>query len=994
MPQIYSSNHLEQLCQTLASHLQEPPADVFAKEVIITQSAGMESWLKHGLTSRNTILANFSFQNQDGFLAEIHQLLFGERPKNNHDSLKYGLYDLLADPAFAEAFPDVAAYYEGDSLRRFQLAGKIADLFDQYQLYRPEMVSGWNQGTRSAQNEAEAWQMWLWQRLHIEARAEIRDRIFQKMDEEEALIRNTFPSVSLFGITVYTNFHLEFFRKLALITRVRFYVCLPTDRQPYENDLLLAFGTKAAELAGMFDLSGFTPVENPANTSLARLQNQILTNETTFPGEVDDTIQASACYTPAREVECLYNYLLDLLDKDRSLNPADIMVMATDIDKYAPYVRAVFHNAPVSIPFQVSGASATSDDTIVAALGLILRFGDDDFTSEKVVSLLEQKRISQRFGIGDTGYIRSVVRKANIRFGLENRKEDDTVYVGWKYGLDKILLGYAMLTEEEFPISEDLALYPFKDTEASASYDLFRLKHFVETLHSVTAAQREERTLADWKNWLFAEVIDPMVYRDDFSKDDRTELTSIYRSLSFTDRLDYGQPVPFRVFMAELDKRLFAEPRTIRLNTGRVTVSSPVPVRGIPFRVVCFLGLDNGVFPRQDRFQGYDLLREEYRAGDRSKKEADKYLFLDTLMAARERLYLSYTGLSVRDNTPIPPSIALDILFQSLGEPDLAVRQPLHGFSPQYQPENQRLFTYLYGGETGEFPTAGNRPEPFSSVSVYSFVKFFENPVAWYFNNILGIRYDVTDDTLPETELIEPDSLQKWQVKKEMAGILDQEELYTYRTRCIREGLLPLKSLGQVTFDQYNEEIADVREGLRSLAGDTPERAVAIDLDIDGMRISGPVSRVFDRDYLALSLSKSKEKEWIRAFLQSLLLFAAGSIDRARMIQHDGNILELPVFGKSDARTRIGSLLDFFRRGMEQPLKFSLAATRPPAGKPFDAAWVMSVLQTQAKGNDRGVPPDPYMEVLLSEGYFDPLTEPDLEDIRQVAVLLNLNELP
>lgn len=159
MSQIYSSNRLEQLCQTLASHLQKPPADVFAKEVIITQSAGMESWLKHGLTSRNTILANFSFQNQDGFLSEIHQLLFGERPKNNHDSLKYGLYDLLADPAFAEAFPDVAAYYAGDSLRRFQLAGKVADLFDQYQLYRPEMVSGWNQGTRSAQNEAEAWQM-------------------------------------------------------------------------------------------------------------------------------------------------------------------------------------------------------------------------------------------------------------------------------------------------------------------------------------------------------------------------------------------------------------------------------------------------------------------------------------------------------------------------------------------------------------------------------------------------------------------------------------------------------------------------------------------------------------------------------------------------------------------------------------------------------------------------------------------------------------------
>lgn len=993
MERIYSSNSLEKLCQTLAHHLQEPPADVFAREVIITQSAGMASWLKTSLTGHNGILANFSFQNQDGFLSEVYQLLFGERPKNNSDLLKYRLFDLLGDSGFAGEFPDVAAYFEGNMQRKFQLAGKITDLFDQYQLYRPEMVAGWSEGTLATPNQSEAWQQWLWQRLDIDSRSDIRERLFQKMDEEQALLRSMFPSVSLFGITVFTSFHHGFFRKLAEITRVDFYICLPTHQPTYQNDLLQAFGTKAAELAQLFDLSGYLPVENNGGTSLARLQNQILNNETSFTGEVDASIQVNACYTPAREAEVLYNYLLGLLDKDRSLTPADILVLATDIDKYAPFVKAVFNNAPVKIPIQVSGASATSDDTIVSAVEMILRHGEEDMTSEKVVSLLEQKRIRQRFGIEDSTYIRSVVRKANIRFGMENRKGDDTVYVGWKYGLDKILLGYAMLTDEEFAIDDDLALYPFRDTEASASHDLFRLRHFVEILHATIEAQREERTLAEWKDWLFAEVIDRMVYRDDFSKDDRSELSSVYRSLAFTDRIEYDQKIPFAVFQDELQKRLFSKSRETRLNTGRVTVSPPVPVRGLPFRVICFLGLDNGVFPRHDRFQGFDLLGEEYRAGDRSKKEADKYLFLDTLMAAREKLFLSYIGISAKDNTAIPPSIVVDTLLQYLGQPDLAVKHPLHGYSPRYQPGNERLFTFLYGGESDEFKATANRPEPMDSVSAYSFVKFFENPVAWYFNNILGIRYEETDDTLPETELITPDSLQKWQVKKDLAVIDGQYNLETYKEKCIKEGLLPLKSLGDLTFRQYNEEIAGIREVLRKLAEGTPERSVAIDLDVDGMRIAGPIPRVFGRAYIATALSRSPEKEWTRAFLHSLLLFAAGSIDRATMVRSDGTVQDLAYFSPRDAKERITGLLSFFRRGMDLPLKFSLTAACPPAKTPFNAEWVMKAFKQQAAGNDFGLPPDPYMQVLMREGYFDVVTEDDLTDIRTLAGLLYLNEI-
>ena len=681
MYNLYTSNRLESLCQTLAENIRRSEHGVFGKEVIITQSAGMNAWLKTELAQRNGVFSNFAFENQDGFFSEIYQLLFKQRLQNDLDTLKYKIYDFLGNTAFKDTFSEVASYYENNELRRFQLSAKIADLFDQYQLYRPEMLGKWERAELSTENAAEKWQQWLWSKLNTDSRSKISGKIFDQLESQKDLIQKSYPEISLFGISVYTRFHLDFFKELAKYTRVNFYLCLPTDQLQFKNELLISFGAKAGELARMFDVKDFATVESEADSLLSRIQHQIIHNDTTLEWKEDDSLQINSCYTPVREVECLYNYLLDLFEKDRGLKPGDVLVMTTDINKYAPYVKAVFRNAPVNIPFQISGAANNSDDTLTAALEQIMNLKEEDLTSEKVISLLEQKRIKKRFQIEDTDYIRAVVNRANIRFGSENRIEDDTRYVSWKYGLEKILLGYAMLTDEEYPVGNDLTLYPFKDTEASGSYDLFRLKAFFSALESLVKTQKEARSLFDWKLFLFNEVLDKMVYSDDSEKDDRAELSSIYRALSFIDKLESDEKVPFALFLEELKTRLFTESRDSRLNTGRVTISSPIPVRGIPYKVICFLGLNNDIFPRKDQFMGFDLLGEEYREGDRNKKETDKFLFLDTLLAAKENLYLSYIGQSVKDNTEIPPSIVVDTLMDYLGSDRIAVKHPLHGFS-------------------------------------------------------------------------------------------------------------------------------------------------------------------------------------------------------------------------------------------------------------------------------------------------------------------------
>lgn len=996
---IYSSNHPEDLCQKLCGNIAQAGENIFDREIIVTQTAGMSVWLKTEISRIIGVFANFSIMNQDSVMDDISLLLFGTKPKNNKDIIRHKVYTLLDHESFKTDFTDVAQYYKDSEIRRIQLAARIADLFDQYQLYRADVIRLWSDDKLAGlPAESERWQQWLWKRLNIESREKSRDLLIKTMRENTDLVRSRFKRISLFGISIFTGFHLEFFRELSEIIQVDFYICLPTDNKSFHNELLLSYGSKVSELISMVEEKlgkfEFHAVKNVGEVSLIKLQDQILNNSNELDFIDDGSLLINSCFTPAREVECLYNYLLDLFDKDRSLKPGDVLVMTTDINKYSPFLKAVFKNPPVKIPYWISGTSNNSEDTIVSAIEQILKFTDEDFTSEKVISLLEQKRIKQRFRVSDCDYIRSVVRKANIRFGRENRAEDDTRYVSWKYGLEKIILGYAMLTESEFLACEDLTVFPFRDAEASQSHDLLRLKAFVEILESVIDSEGIIRTMIEWKDFLFKEVVEKMIYYDDFSKTDREELSSIYRALSYITSQDFEEKVPFPVFLDELNAKLFTESGEMKLNTGNVTVSAPVPVRGIPFKVICFLGLDNDVFPREDHFMGFDLLGVEYQEGDRNKKETDKYLFLDTILSAREKLYLSFIGHNVKDNSEIPPSIVVDTLLEYAGCGSILSQHPLHGFSSQYNMNAAgRHFTFLYGAKPTGFNPKEPDPKAFDEIPVYSFMKFFEHPSEWYFNNVLGIYHEKDEHTLPETELFGLGHLEKWQIRNDLVHAKD-ENIQSYIEKSIKEGNLPLKNLGRLVSEEILEDISDIRSQYLSRTDGKEERPVLIDFNIENVRFTGTVEGVFGNMLINLVFSDRLVHQ-VRTYLRTLMLCAQGEIRSSIIIGKGGNVKEMPVMDPEESKTEIKKLLSYFIKGTKAPLKFTVNSTKPPSkAEGISVESILRSIESDARGNRNIKPPiepDKYLSALLEEGYFKKFDESDFEEFKNIALLLRLN---
>ncbi len=1012
MDGIYCSNRLEDLCKKLADNIKKSSDGIFKKDVIITQTTGMNVWLKTELAKQSGVFANFEFQNQDGFFKGIYKLLFNESLKNNFDTIKYKIFDLLNNTDFINEYNDVAEYYKDNDLRRFHLAEKIADLFDQYQLYRPEMIEEWSKGGTVIGNQSEKWQRWLFNELKIYSKEQIKKELIKSLADNQKVIKETYPQISLFGITIYTKFHLEFFKKLAEYTNVNFYLCVPAKENEFRNDLLESFGNKSKELIDMFNFKDCNQdieiIKNSNNTLLATIQQQIAANSINSRLHDDDSIQINSCHTPIREAECLYNYLLDLFEKDHDLNPKDILVITTDINKYATFIKAVFMNAAVKIPFQVSGAANNSDDSIIAALEQILSFTEEDFTSEKVISLLEQKRIKQNFQVEDCNYIRSVVRKANIRFGINNLSEDDTRYVSWEYGLEKILLGYAMLTDDEYHVEDGITLYPFKDSEASASFDLLKLKAFVKKLEFILNEQTKQKTLAEWKKFLIEEVLDSLIYHDDFNKNDRAEIASIKRILSFVDNLVLDKELPFLIFLDELKSKLFAESRESKLNTGRVTISSPIPVRGIPYKIICFLGLNNDTFPRKDSFMGFDLLGTEYRMGDRNKKETDKNLFLETILAARERLYLSYIGQSVKDNTEIPPSIVLDTLMDYMGKEvskKILVKHPLHGFSKAYQkPDDPRMFTYLYADKPTGFDVVAPEQKNFEEISVYSFVRFFENPVEWYFNEILGVHYKENDDTIDEMELFELDALQKWHVKTKLLNLKGKAETDSFIKKGIKEGQLPLKNLGHTTVDDLSTEIYELKTKYNELTSGKEEKSVLVDVNVPGERkIKGTINNIFERKYIAYAFSDTP-KYMVRAYLNALLLFLQNEIDSFSFIFLKNKQIHTEEFAKiyfDEAVQKLKQLMIYFNAGITNPLKFT-----PDAAKRIKKKEkVENIFKKEADGDENAsIPANRCVKNLFEEGYFedfniesfsennfDPMVydETRFDEIKNIAKLFN-----
>ncbi|OEF25873.1 exodeoxyribonuclease V subunit gamma [Vibrio rumoiensis] len=391
--------------------------------------------------------------------------------------------------------------------------------------------------------------------------------------------------------------------------------------------------------------------------------------------ENDTTLQLHICHSPMREVEVLHDRLLAMFDADPTLKPRDIIVMVADINAYSHAIQAVFGNAPGErfIPFSISDRSVDQENPILQAFMRLLSLPRRRCQASEILELLEVPAVMSRFGMDDKEFERVSlwVQQVGIRWGLDEntsldlslpRQQQNT----WLFGIERMLLGYAM--PEELGLFEcgDEIIAAFDEVQGMDAELAGKLAEFVRALQVYRDRLSHTHTFNTWQNYLL-ELLEDFFVVD---LEGEVVLGSIRQCLhQLSEQLKdaaIGTNEEFspKVLEQYLQNHLSNARVSQRFLAGQVNFCTLMPMRSIPFKAVCLLGMNDGLYPRTVAPEGFDLINGRTRAGDRSRRDDDRYLFLEALLSAQQYLYISYVGRSIQDNSEQEPSVLVAELLE------------------------------------------------------------------------------------------------------------------------------------------------------------------------------------------------------------------------------------------------------------------------------------------------------------------------------------------
>ncbi len=1028
MLHVHHSNRMERLRDRLIEVTERPLANPLAPETIVVQHLGMGRWLALALARHHGIAANLHFPFPASFVWEMFTRTLTDVPDTSafdRDVLTWRIMALLADSLEQPGFEAPRHYLGGgDALKRYQLARRIADVFDQYLVYRPDWIENWEAGTESH------WQAQLWRAVVTgsdgQHRASLLRRFIARCDRGEIDPASLPERISVFGISSLPPAYLETFARLGELVEVHLFVLNPcvtywgdvideralarlrarwrrtgrTDASQYYapgHPLLASTGRLLRDFLDLLhacpcaDDDAFEPPDHA--DMLGLLQADMLMLQDRADGVAgaepvleiapdDDSIQIHACHTPLREVQVLHDRLLAMFAADPTLQPQDIVVMMPRVEDYAPFIHAVFGAAPAErrIPWSIADRTLAATHPLVQVFLRLLALPSSRFQASEVLGILEVPAVLRCFRLDAAAFerIRDWVAGAGIRWGLDGATRarsglpelaDNT----WRFGFSRLLLGYAMpapATGRERLFHGHL---PYPDIEGSEAVWLGQLQSFLIALDHHRRALGTAHTPADW----VAVVNDLLSLFQPADESETLALQSIRDAIGAVAEnarlAAFEEPLTLDVVREELQTRL-TEPRGgHRFLTGRVTFCAMMPMRSVPFRVVCLIGMNDADFPRRQIPLGFDRMAQAPRPGDRSRRGEDRMLFLEALLSARQRLYISHVGRSVRDNTPKLPSVLvselMDTLERGFRHPDrplrehLRIEHPLQPFNAAYfGTGDARLFSYADEWEAGARALQGEPVQPpfvstplpppeeaLRQVSLASLIRFFKNPARAFLRQRLGIHLDRPEDAIDDDEAFAIDGLRAYACKQQLLRhLLDgigSDDCY----RIMRAaGDLPMGPFGRQVFDGYHALAEPMIERLQPYL-DQPQDALDIDLGLGRFRLTGSIGGLTAHGLVHYRLTRVKAGDRLALWLTHLALNAAAEAQPSRHFGED-TALTLRPLETGAAREQLLTLLEAWWRGLHEPLPFFPGTSLAYAGKIAKGQDAAAALDSAVRG--------------------------------------------
>jgi exodeoxyribonuclease V gamma subunit len=914
---LYHAPDLETLGELATSLLATPMREPFAPALVVVPSQGMGRWLTLELARKQGIAMQLEVQLPAKFVWDLSRLALGQLPEQSAFSpstLSWRLYDWLCEPANLAEAPRLAHYLEGgDERRRLSLASKIADVFDHYLLYRDDWLAAWERNELQELGPDEAWQALLWRELTRDGhphRARLLEELLRRL-YDPAPIAGLPERLLVFGISSLPSHHLRVLEGLARHTEVVIFALNPCReawgeirdirelaRQPelspddwyldVGHPLLASLGKQGrdffdslfslASSEGSQEIGLYSEDEDLHDSSLLQaLQNDILRLRTRQPDERlllredDRSLELHIAHSPLREVEILHDQLLARFAADGQLTPDQVVVLTPDIERYAPYIEAVFapREGVPRIPFSLADRSLRAEIPLLEAFLNLLALPDSRFAAEEILAWLEQPAIAARAGIEgeDLPLLRDWLREAGVRWGRDGAHREqlglpaDAAFT-WRQGLDRLLLGFAappQLAGLGAPLLG--ASWPLDALEGGRGQLLGRLAGFVERLAALAQSLQRPRPLAEWAETLQG-LIDALF--DEREAGDTLLLLSKACAALKEQATASGieRPIELALIRQQLTAALEQGSAASGFLTGAVTFCTMVPMRSLPFRLVCLLGLDDGALPRRTPAAGFDLIGQKPRRGDRARRLDDRYLLLETLLSARSGLYLSYVGRDPRSNAELPPSVLVSELLDTIdltavthagpASARITHQHPLQPFAPgNFAGARQAGFAAPWFRAAQRLSQAVQAPQPFASaldapdadwltIEPSQLIHCFKHPARYLLEQRLGLRLAQGEEALAgdepfSVEWTSQHGLRQLALQAIERGWSEGEE----RAVAAASGWLPVGELGQAHWGQIRGPIRAFAPTLFDERPDDAPQPLLVDIQLAGVRIHG-----------------------------------------------------------------------------------------------------------------------------------------------------------
>lgn len=986
---LYHGNDLDVLAGVLASELARHDAglDPLVPDTILIPQPSMRRWLQNTLARTHGIAANLHFLTPGEFVREALAANLGDDDAAVADAaqLRWRLWDRLGDASLrrAPALAPLRPLLDGAMPERaaWNLAGDVALAFEKYQAWRRDWLLDWDRGAQPGDWQAELWRQATRGGGHHRG-IRLTDYLSRFGEGGDAIPAGLPRRLFAFCCQNVSPDVLRVIASQARAGTLHFFFVSPVERwwgdlqtarerlreapddcfaADEENPFLRANGAAGRDFVRLlfsyevthpsWEQAIYVPPDPDTRTGLLHhMQRDLLARrapEATLPMQVRDvSLQFHRCHTRLREVQVLHDRLRALLDADPTLHPRDIAVLTPDIDRYAPDIHAVFgalQGDRRHIPYAIADGSALAAHPLIDTFLRVLALPESRFATSEVLELLAQPAVAERFGLdaGDLDALRTWLHDAGARWALDARHRaahdapPEPAYT-WAWALDRILLGHA---GGDDTMIDGIAPWPELEGGAIATLDAA-----LQALRTFARLQREFGRAIPPARWQerIAQALDDLVPANPADPDTRRALEVLRHTLKrFGDETRAAgveRDVPPDVVRAWFDAALREDQTRQPFLSGGINFARMVPMRLIPFRVICLIGMNDDAFPRRDPAGGINRIAHALRSktrrlGDRSIRDDDRLLFLQLFAAANDVFYLSWIGADARSGELRPPSVVVAELAEmaaaTLASGDgaaLIVAHPLQPFSPEafgagdarrssYQREWRAAADHAFAEHTlPQFgATLGPVAESDNRLDHGTLLRDLLNPSRAWLERRLGLRLSTRDEEASDEEPFDRnDGLHRYGVRETVfeellrdVGELDVEAL---RQRLLAQARIAPGAAGRRDVAAAHADLAPLVQQWRA-----PQRGVGrtlpFELEFGDVRLHGNLPSVFDSGLHQWSLSKGHGRTQMRLGLDALIWSALGQREPVHRLVFDEGPRELVAFDAADAHDALAGLL-------------------------------------------------------------------------------------